>query len=379
MRIALIIERMDPSRGGRETSTAQIAAELIRRGHAVTILCQAHQAEIDKANIHILPTRGMSRTARLRNFVHEVQHELAGGAFDVSHAMLPLPGATAYQPRGGTRPGVQAARRRMSGGLGSAMAQLGFSLNEHRRLLATLEREVIESETLLLPNSNMVAEEIAHHYGRTDRVIVIPNGVAVPDVSPEQREPWRNELREQLGATPDETVFLTAAKNFRLKGADWGVKAFALACRHDDGMRARLVCLGQSDAPKIQRLAGKLGVADRVAILPSTSEIFRWYSAADVCVLLSWYDACSRVVLEATCWGLPSVTTTYNGAAEVLADGAGIVVERPDALEDVAEAMRTLADPTRRERRRNACRDAAKNLTIEHHVDGLLKAYRTAE
>lgn len=260
------------------------------------------------------------------------------------------------------------------------MSRLGSSLNEHRRLLATLEREVIvNDETLLLPVSNMVAEEIAHYFGRTSRVIVVPNGVAVPDVPPLQREQWRRELREQLGATDEETLFLTVAKNYRLKGVDRAVHAFAHAFPAESVPPARLLCLGQDDAPKIQRLAARLGAASRVATLPTTSDIFRWYSAADVCVLLSWYDAASRVVLEATCWGVPSITTTYNGAAEVLANGAGIVVERPDALEDVAQAMRTLADPQQREGRKLACPAAAAELTIEHHVEGLLKAYRMAE
>ena len=38
MKIALVIERMDPQRGGREVSTAQVAVALSRRGHEVTVL-----------------------------------------------------------------------------------------------------------------------------------------------------------------------------------------------------------------------------------------------------------------------------------------------------------------------------------------------------
>ncbi|MBN1943371.1 MAG: glycosyltransferase family 4 protein [Phycisphaerae bacterium] len=377
MRIALIIERMDPSRGGRETSTAQIAAELARRGHAVTVLCQSSRAEIENVSLRVISTRGLSRAARLRSFVHETQHALADGAFDVSHAMLPVPGVTVYQLRGGTRPGVLEARRRMTRGLGSAVAQLGFALNEHRRLLATLERQVVTGQTLLLPNSEMIAREIEHYYGRTEGVIVVPNGVSVPDVSQQQREQWRQGGRGQIGVKDDETVFLTVAKNFRLKGVDWAIRAFGSA--FGEGGGNRLVCIGQADAPRFKRVAETSGVSDRVVFLPATPEIFPWYSAADVCVLLSWHDAASRVVLEATRWALPSITTTYNGAAEALAEGAGIVVERPDSLEAAAEAMRTLADPDQRRPRIRACAVAAEALSLERHVDGLLRAYKTVE
>ena len=41
MKIALVIERMDDFRGGRETSTGQIATILAERGHEVDILCES--------------------------------------------------------------------------------------------------------------------------------------------------------------------------------------------------------------------------------------------------------------------------------------------------------------------------------------------------
>ncbi|MBN1553540.1 MAG: glycosyltransferase family 4 protein [Phycisphaerae bacterium] len=375
MRIALIIERLDPSRGGRETSTVQIATELIRRGHEVTVLCESH-VDIEGLPVRVIPVRGVSRPARLRNFVHNVQRVLTDESIEVSHAMLPVPGARVYQLRGGTRLGVLAARRRMRRGIGVAMAQLSFTFNEHRRLLAGLERQVISDQTLLLPNSEMVAREIEHHYGRSEGVIVVSNGVAVPEASESRREQWRNEYRQKIGAGPDETVFLTAAKHYHLKGVDWAIRAFAHAfgeAAHD----TRLVCIGQTDASGVRRIAEKLGVAERVTLLPPTTEMFSWYSAADVCVLLSWYDASSRVVLEATRWGLPSITTTYNGAAEVLSGGAGIVVERPDARDEIAGAMKSLTDPERRHKRSVACAAAAEDLTIERHVDELLAVYNT--
>lgn len=375
MRIALIIERMDPSRGGRELSTAQIAEELTRRGHEVTILCQSGEYSAPGVQLRVLPSRAVGRTARLRRFVRDAQRSIETEAFDISHAMLPVSGVTVVQLRGGTRPGNLAARQRRTRGLGKAVAKLGDTFNEHRRLLARLEREVIASPTLLLPNSEMVAREIDQHYGRSRGVIVVPNGVAVPDVSAQQRAQWRRDGRETLGLGAEDVVFLTIATNFRLKGVDFATRAFAQAFAGDNAPKAHFLILGQAEAPAVTRLAERLGLADHIHLLPPTPEVFRWYSTADVCVLLSWYDACSRVVLEATRWGIPSITTTYNGAAESLTGGAGIVVERPDALDDVAAAMRSLADPEQRARRAKACDVVAEELTIERHVDRLLTAY----
>jgi UDP-glucose:(heptosyl)LPS alpha-1,3-glucosyltransferase len=46
-----------------------------------------------------------------------------------------------------------------------------------------------------------------------------------------------------------------------------------------------------------------------------------YYHAADVCVHPTYYDPCSRVVLEALAQGVPCITTAFNGASEVMTDG----------------------------------------------------------
>ena len=112
MNVALVIERMDCSRGGRETSTAQIAACLARRGVRVTILCQSGSWRAEGVAVCELGRRGLTRRGRLRGFVADVQREIAGGEFDIVHAMLPVPGANVYQLRGGTIPAQRAASRR---------------------------------------------------------------------------------------------------------------------------------------------------------------------------------------------------------------------------------------------------------------------------
>ena len=92
-------------------------------------------------------------------------------------------------------------------------------------------------------------------------------------------------------------------------------------------------------------------------------------------MLLSWYDPCSRVVLEATRWSVPSITTVYNGAAEVLARGAGLVVSSPADTDAVIRAMCELAEPARRAARARACMDVAGRLGMDRYVDELLAAY----
>ncbi len=381
MKIALAIERMDTSRGGREMSTAQIAWALARRGHAVTILCQSGEVDPKQGvTLRALSPRGLTRTGRLANFVADVQKASVGRAFDIVHAMLPIPLADVYQPRGGTVPAQMEASLRRRQGLSRWSALATAPFNVHRNLMARLENQVMtDPRVLCLGVSEMVAREFNRYYGRTENVRTIYNAVDIPATTEADRARHRQELRQQIGAGPDETVFVTIATNFALKGVAELIDAFADWQKGDDGknVKARLVMIGQGDAAKYKRQVEDRGVGRSVAFVPPARDVFPWYWASDACILLSWYDPCSRVVLEACRSGVPCVTTAFNGAGEVLAGGAGIVVSSPRDRGGIAKALGDLADPARHARRVEACGLLADKLSMDRHVDELLAAYET--
>jgi len=377
MKIALVIERFDPSRGGRELSTAQIASGLARRGQEVTIFCQSCRDACEGVRVLPLKARGLDRTARLASFVASVRGAAADGGYEIVHATLPVPGANVYQPRGGLVGAQAAASLRRRRGFRRFGATLAQPLNDRRRRMQRLERKLVaDPRTLCLAVSEMVAREFMHYYARSRGVRVIYNGVEVPDVGAEQRRRWRREFRERVSVAPGSPIFLTVARNFALKGVAEAIDAFARWYHSPAGSRgARLVALGRAKAGRYRGLAARRKVAKQVVFPGPAEDVFPWYSAADVCVLLSWYDPCSRVVLEATRWHLPSITTVYNGAAEVLARGAGIVVSSPRDTPAVVKAMTELTDADRRAERSQACREIADQLDMGRHVEELLEAY----
>jgi len=377
MKIALVIERFDPSRGGREVSTAQVASALARRGHEVAIFCQSCRDACEHVRVLPLKSRGLDRSSRLASFVKSVRGAAEEGGYDIVHATLPVPGANVYQPRGGLVGAQAAASLRRRRGADRFAATLAEPLNPHRRKMRRLERKLVgDPNTLCLAVSEMIAREFMHYYARSQRVRVIYNAVEIPDVSREQRGDWRRAFRERVGAGPGSPVFLIVAKNFDLKGVPEAIEAFAQWHHSQAGPPgARLVIVGRSKVGRYRRMAARKKVARQVAFIAPTDEIFPWYAAADACLLLSWYDPCSRVVLEATRWGIPSITTVYNGAAEILARGAGIVVGSPRDTPAVVKAMDELADPLRRAERSRACGQVADQLKMDRHVDELLDAY----
>ncbi|NLW86184.1 MAG: glycosyltransferase family 4 protein [Planctomycetes bacterium] len=378
MKIAWVIEQMNTSNGGKETSTAQVVGALADAGHEVVILCQKGSWSHPGVTVNQLGVRGPTRRAQAANFASDVVSAVNAGGFDIVHTVTPVNGANVYQLRSGSIPGQIEAGSRRWGRLGFVRKMLA-PLSLRRALLGRIEKQMAAQPGVkFLPVSRMVAQELAQHYGLGSQVCVVYNAVSGPSVSPDQRAKWRRELRARIGASDDAVVFVTAANNMLLKGVPQTLRHFARW--RDESARkapARLVVIGDESARRMGRLAARLGVKDEVVFVPHVDDVFPWYSAADACILLSWYDPCSRVVLEALRWGLPSITTVYNGAAEALARGGGIVVSSPEDARAVVAAMAELADPSHRRRRIEACESCVEEISIEHHVARLLEVYES--
>lgn len=376
MRIALVIERMDPGRGGREMATAEIAVELARREQEVTIICQEADWSGQGVAIRRLGRRGLGRMGQLRNFVADVQREISRAGYDIVQAMLPLPGANVYQPHGGTVPAQRISRIRKHGPLGRINATISEFFKPQRRLMRMLEKQVVQdSETLILAVSQMIQREFGDYYKRQDGIKVIYNGVDVPQIPDAEKEQWRKRKRAELKVEADEILFLVVANNFALKGVAEAITAFGRWLgQRGERIGARLVVVGNGKPGRYRPQVKREGIGEQVIFAGPTEQIFQWYAAADACILLSWYDPCSRVVLEAARWGLPSITTAYNGAAEIVADGA-VAVSSPGDIDAVVAGLEELADAEKRSQRAKGCLRIADRISIEHHVEQLVAVY----
>jgi len=243
--------------------------------------------------------------------------------------------------------------------------------------MAEFERDLLTgSRAICLCVSGMVRDECLEYYGSDDGVEVVFNCVDVP--SEQTRSADRTRIRDEMGAGQESPVFLTVATNFELKGVAQGIEAFA-RWRSDSGCSsARLLLVGRNSPARYEKLAGDLGVAEAVVFAGPAENVFQWYAAADAVMLLSWYDPCSRVVLEAARWSIPSITTRFNGAAEVFEDGGCIVVDSPTDIEAISNACADLADPEKRLGHSQACAARGDYLGLERHAEELLDAYKRA-
>ncbi len=376
MKIAIVIESFDPHAGGLERSTAQIAQELAGRGHRVTLLtggCRDCDC-LPGVLIHAMTRRKRSSAVRLFLFNRWAQRQLQDGGFDVSLSMTTAVPASVLQPRGGTARETLARNIAMrSTPLARVVKRLGVWLNPKQQLLLRLEKRSFSDDGLVkvAAVSRYVIEQLQRHYDLPpEKVELIPNAAVMPKVDDAQREVWRKRIREGFDIAEGETVFLFAAINPRLKGFEPLMRALALL--KERGVPA-VVLLAGDFWHRHNRLAGGLGVRDRVRFVRHTKRIEALYAAADVTVHPTFYDPASKVVIESLMMGVPSISTAYNGASDLITPAdqpaRGRVIPDPADAAALADAMQALTDPDERAR----CREAADGLdgllSMRTHVD----------
>ena len=350
-RIAIIIERADVALGGAERSVTELAAALSEVGWTVDILA-AKGAE-DRPHVHVLCRDVPGKRISLRIFAQALQPHLAETHYGIVHSVLPLDFCDVYQPRGGTY--AETLARHIASY--RSRCQRGFKrvtalTNVRRTRLLRAERKLCgpAQGPVIAALSRYVADQFKKHYGTDDRrLVLIRNGVATNRPSPaETAARLRSQILSQLTIPngSDPLLMLFAAHNFRLKGLDSLIRAL-----HSAGMTScdRMPCLivmGAGHASPYRRLAQRLGVEERVIFLGSSENVCDVLAVSDVGVLPTYYDPSSRFILEALAAGKPVITTAFNGATDHFVAGRhGLVIDTPDDVEALAQAIVHFADP----------------------------------
>ncbi len=133
--------------------------------------------------------------------------------------------------------------------------------------------------------------------------------------------------------------------------------------------------VGKGRHKKYARIARELGLAQDVIFIGPTERVREFYAAADIFALPTIYDPFSNACLEAMASGLPVITSRANGAAELLREGAGLIVEDPTEKGKIAEALFYLIDPESRYEIGLRARQKAEAFSIHGHVQKTLDLY----
>ncbi|MCC6682769.1 MAG: glycosyltransferase family 4 protein [Phycisphaeraceae bacterium] len=375
MRIALIIEHLDPSGGGAERNCVELAGRLAQRGHEVTVLCGVctrHAAEkMPGVTLEEGPT-GKPRTAvRLWRFANWIDNRMDEGDFDVSLSFHTSVAADVLQPLGGSMRATQQRNLATRRGGGKCVKFLTNLVTPKQVMLRRLEKRSLAHPRFkrVAALSGYVCRQFQELGIPEQKIRLIPNAVSLTPPTDEQRSMWRQRIRLGFGIDDKTTAYLFSAFNPQLKGIDTLMRALPLLL--NDGVRAVVMLTGRVGMPE-QKLAEQLGVRGSVRFVGQTQNMPAAFAAADVTVHPTFYDPSSRVVIESLLMGVPAITTQFDGSSDFVRRGeqmCGRVIEQSSDATALAAAMKELADPAERAHCRAAMNGLATELSIERHAD----------
>ncbi|MEK7270240.1 MAG: glycosyltransferase family 4 protein [Planctomycetota bacterium] len=364
MRIAYVHKRWS-LQGGTERHLVGIATWMAANGHEVHVFANRREAELPKGIVfHKIPILRLGSTARILSLAYFADRRVRPADFDVVQGFGKTIRHDVFRAGGGVH---QAYLERVFG----ARARLMAWLPKHWAQLS-IERRTFGHGNFrrIIANSDMAKAEILRFYPRVpaEKMVVIRNGVDLERFHPRRRDEVRRRIRGSLGVPPEAPLALFVGTGFARKGLDT-----LLAALQALGSAAPALAVAGKDEGAGGPGAGTM--SGRARFLGSRSDVEDLYAAADLFVFPTRYDPSANVCLEALASGLPVVTTTANGAAEILEEGVTGSVVPPDDPQALAASIRFFLENRRFDAARPACRAAAERHSIDANARATLELY----
>lgn len=327
--------------GGAERFVARVLDALKSERATLTLFTREWRGHADTEVVICNPFH-LGRLWRDWSFARSVCRELGKRPFDLVQSHERLSCCDVYRAGDGVHREWLGQRARMQGRLG----RLATALAPYHCYVKAAEKRLFGSPRLkaVICNSLMVRDEIRHHFGVPEtKLHVIYNGVDRNVFRPDVRR-HRAEVRARYGVPEHAVAFLFVGSGFERKGVMTTLYALSRlpepACLWVVGRDRKL--------KRYQRRAEQLGLAGRVYFVGAQTDVLPFYGAADALVLPTLYDPFPNVIPEAMACGLPVITSTKSGAAELIDPGRdGLVCDALDVTA-LSEHMQRMLVPQER-------------------------------
>jgi len=323
--------------GGGERIVDRMHAILTKQGHDVTLISRAVRS--DSVRVLVCDPPAFGRIGREQKFAQQALKSAAAERFDIVQSHERIPGCTVYRAGDGVHATWLEQRRRVM----NPFTRTFLAWQPYHRYVLQAERQLFEHPGLraVICNSRMVQQDILRRFAiKPEKLHLIYNGIDPVRFHPRLKQ-HRAAIRRLYGIPDDTPVFLFVGSGWERKGLAAAIRAVAQV------PRAQLLVVGRDKKQScFQRMATTLHAADRIHFAGVQADVGQYLGAADAFLLPPLYDPFPNAILEAMAAGLPVITSTTCGAAEVIQAGEhGYVC---DALDQAAltEAISRLADQT---------------------------------
>jgi UDP-glucose:(heptosyl)LPS alpha-1,3-glucosyltransferase len=344
--LLLLIEHFRMAGAGAENYAVNVCRRLAARQYDIQVC--AEDADVDGIPAHLGLRNAAAVAARINadlvidwGFSYPADiHRLGGGV----HSEFLRYRADSYS------------------GIERAAKALEHQAPKHRRIVAREAELLSRPKALFLANSDFTAAQAQAGGAEPNNVRVLYNGVdpsyfkADADARKSRRQEW--------GVEDDDIACLFCAHNLKLKNLDLLQRVFDELTTQLRS--ARLVVIGKRP-PK--RRADWLIYAGQQSDMPAC------YSAGDLLLHPTYFDACANVVLEAMSCGLPVIVSDTSGINGILGDDSGGLVlpvrgDRQQVQSSWQQAIESLfIDAEHRQRMGQMARRTAEHQNMDRYMD----------
>jgi D-inositol-3-phosphate glycosyltransferase len=378
--------------GGMSVYIREVARQLGRRGHLVDVYTRLHEPIHDPVleigpNVRVIHLKaGEERTKKTELYFHlddfardlEEFKKRYALSYDLIHSHYWLSGLVGkrLQQWWGI-PHIMGFHT-----LGAVKNTLGLGQDESAVRIHA-ENELVKGCDRIIDSTEKGKKDLITFYQAAPETIsIIPCGVNLDLFQPIRKEMARNHLRLN-----GERIILFVGRIVPLKGLDNLLKA--VSCMKMKS-KIRLIVIGgdehsRLEMERLEHLSRRLKIDGSVTFLGLINQEILpfFYSAADLCVVPSFYETFGLVALESLACGTPVLATRVGGAEWVIRQGeTGYIVpdndphrlaEKMDLLLSTSKKRPVYADSVRSSVARYSWSNIAEALIEEYR--GVLKNF----
>lgn len=240
-----------------------------------------------------------------------------------------------------------------------------------RNLRIMGERYLVDKATVTICVSDNNIQD-AQKVFPMKRAVVIKYGINLNKFNPEGSF---EDLRGQLGIDKTTTLVGYIVRMTKQKDPLTLVRAIALI-PESENVKFLFVGDGELKAPAMQ-LAQKLKIASRIHFIPFRQDVPNVLNAVDIYCLPSLWEGLPIGMLEAMAMRKAIITTSVDGAREVIRNGENGVLVEPQNVDQLAESIVQLVkSSTLRELLANSAYDTIlHNFNVERMVKEIEALY----
>jgi UDP-glucose:(heptosyl)LPS alpha-1,3-glucosyltransferase len=306
--------------GGLQRDFLRIALECRRRGSSIRVYTLSWDGPVPEGfDVRIVPIKAFSNHRRAEKYFQWLEKELKKNPSSGTVGFNKGPGLDVYF----AADSCFSTRR--------AKHRIFRRFLPRDRTYLKLEQSVFEKwlPTHILMIAPRQIDEFSCFYALDpSRYTLLPPGLN-PDFHCADPQQARRAIRAEFALDENDFLLLQVGSSFKTKGVDRVIRALASL---PELLRNRCVYLvaGEGNIKLYQRLAGQLGVSERVRFAGVRQDIPDLMAAADLLVHPARTEAAGMTLVESLASSLPVLCSGVCGYAPYIADASsGIVLPEP--------------------------------------------------